>query len=97
VQDAIGEHNFKVEIRRLSGGGDPARSCWWHITEITRDHLRPSPEYKIPEDKLQFVKEYEAQICARLRKLARRKMERAELLSLLAEVAGQFRGEFPQA
>ncbi|HXI71522.1 MAG TPA: hypothetical protein VNN22_14300 [Verrucomicrobiae bacterium] len=45
VREAIGEHNFKVEVRWLSGGGDPACSCWWHITDISLDHVRPSPEW----------------------------------------------------
>jgi hypothetical protein len=34
MQRAIAEHNFNVEIRWLCGRGDPARSCWWHVTEI---------------------------------------------------------------
>jgi hypothetical protein len=43
VRVAIADHNFRVTVRWLSGGGDPARSCWWHVTDITLDHLRPSP------------------------------------------------------
>ena len=46
MRAAIAEHNFKVQIRWLNGGGDPARKFWWHVTEITLDHLRPSPEWK---------------------------------------------------
>jgi hypothetical protein len=29
----IQEHNLKVKAGWLAGGGDPARSCWWHVTE----------------------------------------------------------------
>ena len=48
VQLAILEHNREVQTTWLNAGGDPARSCWWHITEITMDHLRPSPAWVTP-------------------------------------------------
>src|ERR1017187_6298856 len=62
VRAAIEEHNLQVQLRWLSGGGDPARSCWWHITEITLDHLRPSPEWIKQGEELQLAKECEAEI-----------------------------------
>jgi len=67
-----------VQVRWLSGGGDPARSCWWHVTEIALDHLRPSPEWKL-------VKECEAEIHRRLKKLDRAKQQREMQLQLLRE------------
>ena len=46
VRLAIEEHNFKVQVRWLSAGGDPARSCWWPVSEITLRQLRPSPGWR---------------------------------------------------
>jgi hypothetical protein len=96
VQEASAEHNFKVEVRWLSGGGNPARSCWCHITEITLDHLRPSPEWKASRDELQLAKDCESAIRKRLWDLAKRKIERAKQLRLLAEVAELFDTDFPK-
>jgi hypothetical protein len=90
VRTAIEEHNVKVQIGWLNGGGDPARSCWWHITEITLDHLRPSPEWKKQMDELQLAKECEAELLKRLKKLAEQKRERAEKVRWLAETAEEF-------
>ena len=85
VRAAIEEHNFKVQARWLTGGGDPARSCWWHVTEITLDHLRPSPEWKKQGDELQLAKECEAEIRKGLRKSRRAKLERERQLQFLRE------------
>jgi hypothetical protein len=46
TREAIGEANLKVHVRWIISGGDLARKFWWHVTEITLDHLRPSPEWK---------------------------------------------------
>ena len=46
MRAVIAEHNLQVQIRWLNGGGDPTRKFWWHVTEITLDHLRPSPQWK---------------------------------------------------
>ena len=43
VQGEIAKHNADVRFNWVAGGGDPARQCWWYVTEITLDHLRPSP------------------------------------------------------
>ena len=67
--ESFAGHNFKVEVRWLYDGSDPARSCWWHITEITLNHLRPSQEWKKQVDELQLVKECEAQIRKQQKKL----------------------------
>ena len=87
VRAAIEEHNLKVQVRWLSGGGDPARSCWWHVTEITLDHLRPSPEWIKQGEELQLAKECEAEIRKGLKVLAQKKREQAEQQEMLAEVA----------
>ncbi len=94
---AIEEHNFKVEVRWLSGGGDPARSCWWHVTEITLDHLRPSPEWKKQGEELQLAKDCEAAIRKRLKELAKRKAHRAEQLRLVGEVADELQAELAES
>ena len=64
---AIAEHNAGVRKRWLDGGGDPAQECWWDITEITLDHLRPSPAWQKQMADLQLAKESEAEIRRRLR------------------------------
>ncbi|PAW76247.1 MAG: hypothetical protein B9S33_21010 [Pedosphaera sp. Tous-C6FEB] len=86
TREAIEEHNFKVEVRWLSGGGDPTRCCCWHVTEVTLDHLRPSPEWKKEGEMLQLVKEAEAAIRRGLRRLAERRKQEADQLQLLREV-----------
>jgi hypothetical protein len=93
VRVAIEEHNFKVQVRWLLGGGDPARSCWWHVTEITLDHLRPSPEWIKQGEELELAKECEAEIRKRLKILHRKKREQAEQTQMLAEVADLFQSE----
>jgi hypothetical protein len=93
VRAAIEEHNGKVTTRWLAGGGDPARSYWWHVVEITLDHLRPSPEWKKRMAELQLAKECEAEIKKRLRLLNKRKSHEAEWWRMLTEVADLFQAE----
>lgn len=93
TREAIAEHNFKVEVRWLSGGGTPGRSCWWHVTEVTLDHLRPSPEWQRQGEELQLVKECEALILKGQRELAERRRREAEQHRLLAEVGDLFERE----
>lgn len=83
---AIEEQNQKVQLSWLSGGGDPTRSCWWHITEITLDHLRPSPEWIRQGKELQLAKDCEAEIRKGLKKLAKRKQAEAEQQLIFDEV-----------
>lgn len=90
VRAAIEEHNIEVQERWLSGGGDPARSCWWHITEITLDHLRPSPAWEKQMAELQLAKEGEAEIRKRLKVQAAKKRAKAQQLRMLKEVADLF-------
>jgi hypothetical protein len=90
VRHVIEEHNFKVQVRWLSGGGDPSRSCWWHVTEVTMDHLRPSPEWKKQLLELQLAKECEGLIRRGLRQLAERRRRQAEKEQMLKEVAEWF-------
>jgi hypothetical protein len=79
-----------VQVRWLSGGGDPARSFWWHVTELTLDHLRPSPVWKKRMDELQLAKESEAIMQRGLQDLAERRKQKAEKYRLLGEVADLF-------
>ena len=93
VRVAIAEHNLKVQSRWLAGDGDPVRSCWWHVTEITLDHLRPSPVWQKQMADLQLAKECEAEIRKRLKKQTSKKQAQAEQLQMLAEVADAFQAE----
>jgi hypothetical protein len=85
TREAIADHNFKVQVRWLSGGGDPARKFWWHVTEITLDHLRPSPQWKRAMDELELAKECEAAIRRGLKKLAERRKHEEEKHRMLRE------------
>jgi hypothetical protein len=46
VRAAIEEHNLKVQTRWLAAAGDPARSAWAHVSDITIWHLRPSRAWR---------------------------------------------------
>jgi hypothetical protein len=85
TREAIAEHNLKVQARWLAGGGDPARKFWWHVTEITLDHLRPSPQWKRAMEELQLAKECEAATRRGLKELAERRKEEAEKHRMLRE------------
>jgi hypothetical protein len=93
LQKAIEEHNFKVQVRWLTDAGDPARCCWWDVTEITLDHLRPSPEWKKQMAELQLAKDCEAEIRKGLKLLAKRRWQEAEKRRMLNEVADLFQAE----
>lgn len=69
---------------------EPLSSCWWQVTEVTLDHLRPSPEWKRQGEELEAVKEAEAMIRRGLGRLAEGRKADAEKRSLLAEVAEHF-------
>ena len=90
VQLAIREHNLEVRQRWIEAGGDPDRDCWWHITEITPDHLRPSPTWKKQMEELELAKEVEAEILKRLRALEEKRRDKAEQRRLLNEAADSF-------
>jgi hypothetical protein len=74
----------------LASGGDPSDNCWWHITELTLDHLRPSPQWKKQMEELQMAKECEAPIRKGLKAFANRRYEEEEKYRLLREVADEF-------
>lgn len=93
VRLAILEHNREVQTRWIEAGGDPARSCWWHITEITPDHLRPSVAWKKQMQELQLAKGVEAEIRRRLRGLDKRNRDKAEQRRLLNEAADMLQAE----
>jgi hypothetical protein len=87
VRVAIEEHNLRVQVHWLSGGGDAARSCWWHVTEITLDHLRPSPEWIKQGEELELAKACEAEIFKGLKLLPKKKRAQAEQREIVDEVA----------
>jgi hypothetical protein len=64
------------------------------ITEITLDHLRPSPDWKKQMDELQLTKdceqEIQQEILKRLKLLAKRKNAAGERQRMLAEVFDLF-------
>src|SRR5665213_1956830 len=76
TREAIGEHNLKVHSLWLAVGGDPARKFCWHVTEITLDHLWPSPQWKRAMEELQFAKGCETAIRRGLKELAERRRRR---------------------
>jgi len=83
TREAIASENLKVNVRWINSGGDLARQFWWHVTEITLDHLRPSPEWKKAMEELELAKNCEAATRRRENALTRRS-ERA-LAELLKE------------
>ena len=87
TREEIAEHNFKVQARWLAGGGDPTRQFWWHVTEITLDHLRPSPEWIKQGEELELAKACEAEIRKGLKVLAEKKRAQAEQREIFDEVA----------
>ena len=91
LRGALMEHNFKVEVRWLSEGGDFGRTTPWHVTKITLDHLRPSPEWERQGKELAAVKEAEALILRGQRELAEGRWREAEKRQWLAEVADELR------
>jgi hypothetical protein len=93
VRAGIEAHNLQVQIRWLSGGGDPARCCWWHVTELTLDHLRPSPAWIKQGEELQLAKECESEIRRRLRQLDEKQREAARQREMLREVADLFHAQ----
>ncbi len=90
---AIEEHNRDVKTRWLAGGGNPKDDCWWHLTEITLDHLRPSREWKRQMRELQLAKDCESEIRKGVKRLAKKKRERAEQMRLVKEVGELFAAE----
>ena len=95
MRAVIAEHNLQVQIRWLNGGGDPTRKFWWHVTEVTLDHLRPSPEWKKQMAELQLAKECEAAIRRGLRDLAERHKREAEKQQMLREALEDLENKFP--
>jgi hypothetical protein len=91
VQQAILQHNLDVQTRWLKAGGDPLRSCWWHVTEITADHLRPSPEWMRQMAELELAKKCEAEIRNGLRLLEKKKRAQAEQKKIFDEVAATWK------
>ncbi|NBV24901.1 MAG: hypothetical protein EBS05_23650 [Proteobacteria bacterium] len=93
TREAILEHNFKVEVCWLSSGGSSERKSWWHVTKVTLDHLRPSPEWENEGKMLQQVKASEGAIRKGLRRQAELRKWEGEHFQLLREVAETFTGE----
>jgi hypothetical protein len=96
IREAIAEHNEKVQVAWIAGGGDPERKFWWHVTEITLDHLRPSPEWKKQNEQLELAKECEALMRRGLKEAAKRRQENEEKMRMLREVAELFKMDWPQ-
>jgi hypothetical protein len=69
----------------LAGGSNPARKFWWHVTEVTLDHLRPSQQWKRAMEELQLTKECEATTRRGLKELAERRRQEAEKHRMLRE------------
>ncbi|MGD0410640.1 MAG: hypothetical protein ABSC18_02980 [Verrucomicrobiota bacterium] len=40
LRDGILMHNLEVAAAHRTAFGETARACWWHVTELTLEHLR---------------------------------------------------------
>ena len=85
-----------MRVDWLSGGGDPAQEWWWHVTELTLDHFRPSPKWKNENEELELAKDCEAMIERGLEDLAKRRRKEQEKMRLLQEVAELFKTDWPK-
>lgn len=85
---AIREHNEQVAAHLAQNGEKvPYR---WHVTQLTLDHLRPSPEDAKQAEELQLVKDVESAIRKGLRKQKRAEEKHQAMLRLLDEAAAEF-------
>ena len=96
TRGAIAEHNFKVEVRWLSEGGDPSRKFWLHVTEVRLDNLRPSPEWFKQAEDLRLAKGAEAAIRGRIRERKKRQWMEKEKRRMLRESLREHRAFFGQ-
>ena len=78
----------------LTSGGDPARACWWHVTEVTLDHLRASPEWQKQMEALELAKEQEELIRKGQRELAAQRRQEEEMHRLLRVAADEIKARF---
>jgi hypothetical protein len=65
------------------------------VTEITLDHLRPSPKWIKQNEELELAEECEAIIERGLEDLAKRRRREHEKLRMLREVAELFKTDWP--
>ena len=40
LRDGVLMHNIEVTAAHKAEYGETARGCWWHVTELTLEHLR---------------------------------------------------------
>jgi hypothetical protein len=83
-----------VRANWLCGGGGPERQWWWHVTELTLDHFRPSPKWKQENEELQLVKDCEAMIERGLEDLAQCRRMKEEKMRMLREVVELFKRDW---
>jgi hypothetical protein len=95
TREVIADQNFKVETRWLDSGGDPSRKFWWHVTEVTLDHLRPSLKWKREMEELELAKECEAAIRRGLKDSAARHKQEEEKKQMLREALADIAIDFP--
>jgi hypothetical protein len=74
----------------VASGGDPGQEYWWHVTELTLDHLRPSPKWIREGEELALAKECEAMAARGLEKMAKLRRKQEEKMRMLREVAELF-------
>jgi hypothetical protein len=97
VQTEMEDHNSRARLSRLSGGGEAGREYWWHVTEVTLDHLRPSPKWIKESEELAFAKECEAIAARGSQEMAKRRSREEQKLRMLQEVAELFKHDWPRA
>jgi hypothetical protein len=42
LRDGVLMHNLVVSAAHRAAFGETVRACWWHVTELTLEHLRGS-------------------------------------------------------
>jgi hypothetical protein len=87
TRKAIAEHNLKVAVDWFTASRRPGRECWWDVTELTLDHLRPSAAWKKQMADLQQAKDREVITRINERREKRHARERKYQLELLRESA----------
>ncbi len=87
IRKGIVEHNLNVAIRFFEESRRPGRDCWWDVTQLTLDHLRPAPDWKKQAADLQLAKDREFIERIALRREKRREREHECQKELLRETA----------
>ncbi|HWD20818.1 MAG TPA: hypothetical protein VHB20_16240 [Verrucomicrobiae bacterium] len=90
VQIELERHNYEVRLAWLADGRDPKREYWWHVTELTLDHFRPSPKWIQDGIDLAEAKKQDAIEARGLKDLAERLRQQEDKMRMLREVIAEW-------